>query len=143
MKPSRSTRRKRLYAHAVLASVMLSAVLVARSTPPSFPLAPSSSSSIQAVTHHDQRPRFEHNRAQWSTPENSFLLPPPTLESRPVATTLQLVFTFRTMGLHYNRPPPLGPKASLSHLDSGFAGMNSSGVSDSENTLANPLPTHC
>jgi len=51
MTPARSSRCKRLYAHAMLVSVMLSAVLVARNTPPRFPPAPSSSSSIQAVTH--------------------------------------------------------------------------------------------
>ena len=117
MTPSRSSRRNRLYAHAVLASVMLSAILVARNTPPSFPPAPSSRSSIRAVTHHDQRPRFEHNRAQWSTTENAFLPPPPALDRAPIAAILLLTFAFQTMGLHYNRPPPLGPKASASHFD--------------------------
>jgi hypothetical protein len=126
MTPSPSSRHKRLYAH--VASLMLSAILVARNTPPSFPLSPWSNSSVQANRHHDQRPRFEHNRAQWSTPEHSFLPVPPAIESAPVAPTLRLAFTLQTMGLHYNRPPPLVFQPSSSHLDSGFAGMNASGV---------------
>ena len=108
MVPSRSRRRDRRHAQAVLASLMLSAVLVARSTPPSFPPVPATNSSIQAITHHDQRPRFEHNRAQWSAAANTFLPAPPTPEFAPVASSSQLAFTLQTKGFNYNRPPPPG-----------------------------------
>jgi hypothetical protein len=107
MAHSRSSRRKRLCAQAVLASVALSAVLVARSIPPSFSLRSSVSASISAITHHDQRPRFDHNQAQWNTPRDTFLLAPPAPESVHVTTELQLVVTLNTKGFHYNRPPPL------------------------------------
>jgi len=107
MVPSRSRRRDRRHAQAVLASLMLSAVLVARSTPTSAPV-PATNSSIQAITHHDQRPRFGHNRAQWSAATNTFLPASPTLEFAPVASSSQLAFTLQTKGFNYNRPPPPG-----------------------------------
>jgi hypothetical protein len=108
MVPSRSRRQDTLYGHAVLAALMLAAVLIARSIPPSFPPVPSTNSSIQAITHHDQRPRFEHNRAQWSAPKNAFLPAPPTPEFAPVAASSRVAFTLLAKGWHYNRPPPSG-----------------------------------
>lgn len=98
---------KRLYAQAVTAALVLSAILLARSSPPNFPPAPWANSSIRAITHHDERPRFEHNRAQWSNPESTFQCVLPALHSRQVAATLQSPSTVQSKGRHYNRPPPL------------------------------------
>jgi glycine/D-amino acid oxidase-like deaminating enzyme len=98
MAHSRSKRRKTLCAQAVLASVVLSALLFARSAPPSFPQRSSVNASISAVTHHDQRPRFDHNHAQWNSPQNTCLPVPPALESAHVASELQLAVTLLIRG---------------------------------------------
>jgi hypothetical protein len=105
---SRNGEHTRLYAQAVLAALVLSAILVARSIPPNFPPAPWADSSIRAIAHHDERPRFEHNRAQWSNPESTFQPVLPALESRHAAAPLRSSFTVQAKGRHYNRPPPLG-----------------------------------
>jgi hypothetical protein len=107
MAHSRKIERTRLYRRAVLASVAFSSVLVARSAAPSFPRAPLAKSSTRAITHHDERPRLVHNRAQWRAAEDTFLLPPPVLDGIYVDTTWQLTLAGQLEGLHYNRPPPL------------------------------------
>jgi hypothetical protein len=106
MAHSWSRRHKTLCAQAVLASVLLSVLLIARSTPPSFPQGRSGNASYRAITHHDERPRFDHNHAQWSTPEKTFLFVPPAFESAHAAPDLQLVLRLKTKGFHDNRPPP-------------------------------------
>jgi hypothetical protein len=95
------------WAQIVLVIPALSAVLVARNIPPTFPTQPSVHSAISASSHHDQRPRFDYNQALWSTPESTFLPVPPTIESARLTLVLQLAFSLKTKGYHYNRPPPL------------------------------------
>jgi hypothetical protein len=96
------------WARIVLVIPVLSAILVARNIPPTFPTQPSVNSAISASSHHDQRPRFDYDQALWSMPESTFLSVPPTIESARVTQVLQLAFSLKTKGYHYNRPPPLG-----------------------------------
>jgi hypothetical protein len=106
MAPSQS-QHQRLYAHAAgFGHPIRSASGTEHST--KLSATPSASCSIQAITHHDQRPRLEHNRVQWSAPGRTFLPAPRVLEAARVAATVGLAFALKTEGLHYNRPPPLG-----------------------------------
>jgi hypothetical protein len=108
MAQSRSGTSSRAGARIVLACVALAAVLVARHIPPDFPAAPSIHSAFSAKSHHDQRPRFDNNRLQWSAPADMFLPAPPVAESADLALSVEPLPRLQTKGFHYNRPPPLG-----------------------------------
>jgi hypothetical protein len=107
MAQSRGRTYTRACTQAVLISVVLSGVLVARNIPPNFPPKPSAHSAFNATSHHDQRPRFDHNGSQWSSPADAFLPTPPVAEPADLVLTSQLFSTLQTKGFHYNRPPPL------------------------------------
>lgn len=99
---SGSTRK----ASATLVALALFAVLTARNVPPVFAATPFLHSTIQAVSSHDQRPRFEYDGTQWSIPAGDFQLIRPSVELVHSATITQFFPILRTKGSHYNRPPP-------------------------------------
>jgi hypothetical protein len=107
MSQSRSRTYTRACTQAVLISVVLSGVLVARNIPPNFPTRPAAHSAFSATSHHDQRPRFNHDGFQWNSPVDAFLPTPPAAESAELAPASQLFSILQTKGFHYNRPPPL------------------------------------
>jgi hypothetical protein len=107
MAQSRNGVNSRAWARIVLACVALAAVLVARHIPPDFPAEPSIHSAVNANSHHDQRPRFNNNGLQWSTPADVFLPAPPVAESADLASAAEPLPRLKTKGFHYNRPPPL------------------------------------
>jgi hypothetical protein len=98
---------RNLCARALVVCLALSAVLVARNVPPHFPAKASTHSTLNATSHHDQRPRFDHIGSQWSSPGEAFLFAPPAEHSPAFDLTAVVVPTFLVKGFHYNRPPPL------------------------------------
>jgi hypothetical protein len=106
--PAQSRNRcARVCARALVICLISSAVLVARNVPVHFPATASSHSSLSAVSHHDQRPRFDHMGSQWSSPGEAFLFVPPAEHSSVLRLTSVIVPSFLVKGFHYNRPPPL------------------------------------
>ena len=103
----RSDSQRRSWTEVLLASSALLALLVARNALPDFPKVPSAQSAASAVSHHDQRPRFDHG-PQWSAPADRFLPRPPVAESSHLAPRPQRFLALQTKGFHYNRPPPIG-----------------------------------
>jgi len=93
-------------ASAMLVALALFAVLTARNVPPVFAATPSLHSTIQAISSHDQRPRFEYDGTPWSIPAGDFRLILPSVELAHSATVTQLFPILRTKGSHHNRPPP-------------------------------------
>ncbi len=90
----------------ILAAVALAALLAARNVPPSFLITPSTHSQISAVSHHDQRPRFDRDGSQWSAVPDSVETSPPVVEAARFEQPAQPLFVLHAKGRHYNRPPP-------------------------------------
>jgi hypothetical protein len=101
-----SGSKRTIWIRVTLAFVALSAVLTARNVPPVFPHATSVHSAIRAISHHDQRPRFDYNGSGWSAPAENFQLVPPAVELVHSASISQLFPILCIKGSHYNRPPP-------------------------------------
>jgi len=103
----RNGDRGAFWVRALLVSVALSSVLVARNVPPRFPRTLGVHSAISPDAHHDQRPRFDNNGSQWGTVADSFLPAPPVVESAPLTPLPHLFTTLQSKGFHFNRPPPV------------------------------------
>ena len=103
----RSGRRGAIWLRFGLVCGVLLSLLGARNVPPSFSRFPGLYTGVSADSHHDQRPRFDHNVAQWTAPSESFLLVPPSSESCEVAAAPHSYVGLQEEGVHYNRPPPL------------------------------------
>jgi len=103
----RNAKRGTIWVQTFVASIALFALLVIRNAPPDFP-KPSSlhHCSINAVSSHDQRPRFNAGGLEWSAPVSHFLSFPPAAESARLTPVSQLSSPLQTKGFHYNRPPP-------------------------------------
>ncbi len=106
-RPYWSESRSRIWMRALPACATLLALLAAGNALPNFPKTPSVHLAISAVSHHDQRPRFDDYGPQSSAAVAGFLPLPPTESSLPLISVPQLFSTIRTDGFHYNRPPPV------------------------------------
>jgi hypothetical protein len=95
---------KRIRALMVFAAA--SAVLSARNTPPTFAHA-SSTHSVKAVAHHDQRPRFDNNTPQSYPLPAAFALVGPTEIHAHLRLATAILVSFPTKGARFNRPPPI------------------------------------
>jgi hypothetical protein len=109
---SRDGRRRATSIYAVIGIAALFALLVARSIPPDFLQVVSLEHSngvslISGVSSHDQRPRFDCDGLQWSTPVNEFLPFPPAEISSHLMSRTQMFVVFHVKGFHFNRPPPV------------------------------------
>jgi len=103
----RSGNQSTIWARLLLAAVALFAVLAARNALPDFREASSVHSAFNAVSHHDQRPRFDRDGPTWGAPDSSVLPIPPAVESAHVGPAPRPFSTLQPKGFHYNRPPPL------------------------------------
>ena len=103
----RNRRREAISTQAFLAFAALFALLVIRTAPPDFPRPPSlHHSSVNAVSSHDERPRFDSGGLQWSAPVGHFLPFPPAADYGHLNPVPQLWSALQSKGFHYNRPPP-------------------------------------
>jgi len=101
-------RREAVWSQALLAFAAVFALLLIRTAPPDFPKLPSvHHTSINAVSSHDQRPRFDSDGLQWSAPVGHFLPLPPAAECAHLTPVTRLWSALQTKGFHYNRPPPV------------------------------------
>jgi hypothetical protein len=99
-------RREAIFGQAFLAFAALFALLAIRSAPPNFPRTSLQHSSVNAISSHDERPRFDSSGAQWSAPVGHFLPFPPAADSAHLAPVPQLCSALQSKGFRYNRPPP-------------------------------------
>jgi hypothetical protein len=110
MLPERYFRKgsyRTIWIRPVLALVALLSLLAARNVLPHFPRATGAYSVINADSHHDQRPRFDHSSSQWSAPAEVFLPTPRVADAPNLTPAPQLFSTLQAKGFHYNRPPPI------------------------------------
>jgi hypothetical protein len=103
----RNRSREAIWTQAFLACAALFALLVIRTAPPDFPRPPSlHQSSVDSVSSHNERPRFDWGGSQWSAPVSHFLPFPPVAYSAHSTPVPQLWSVLQSKGFHYNRPPP-------------------------------------
>ncbi len=107
MSPGRHFRirgKRAVWLRALLASVVLVAIFVARGAPSQFP---SADHSISADSYHDQKPRFDNSGPGWSAPVATFQFFPPSARSAHGIAAPLLFSTLQTEGFHFDRPPPI------------------------------------
>jgi hypothetical protein len=103
----RNRGREAISTQTFLAFAALFALLVIRTAPPDFPRLPSlHQSSVNTVSGHHERPRFDSDGLQWSAPVGHFLPFPPAADSAHLTPVPQLCSALQSKGFHYNRPPP-------------------------------------
>jgi len=100
-------------ARAAFVCVAALSVLLARSTPQSFPRFSSPSSSHTSITRAlnsqndpSHRQSFDREDSQWATFETRKLSDPSPVFSPHATSSLELFVGLVTDGFHYNRPPP-------------------------------------
>jgi hypothetical protein len=91
--------------HGFLGVTALLALLLARGVPPQF-AGPANLASIQALSSHDQRPRFNYDGPKWGLPAGSFQPLQHAASFRQIAPEYPSFSSLQATGLHYNRPPP-------------------------------------
>ena len=102
----RNRRPEAICTPAFLAFAALFALLAIRTAPPDFPRTSLHHSSFNAVSSHDERPRFDSSGLQWSAPVGHFLPFPPAADYAHLTPSPQLWSALQSKGFHYNRPPP-------------------------------------
>lgn len=90
---------------AVIMCVAAVGILLARTTPPSFPHL---KLTVNSQADHGHRQCFDHEDSQWvgPPPSTAQATPPPVVSSHLTYASEPFV-EIATEGLHYNRPPPL------------------------------------
>jgi hypothetical protein len=63
--------------------------------------------SFAAVAAHNQRPKFDSDRWNWSGPVAVFQPLPPETQTADAAFPVQISFSRQVKGFRYNRPPPI------------------------------------
>jgi hypothetical protein len=92
---------------AALGALVLFAIFAARGVPPDFSRALNSHPTLEANSHHDQRPRFDDSAYQWSAPPASFQIRLPDAELAGLIVEPEVFSTIQTKGFRFNRPPPV------------------------------------
>jgi hypothetical protein len=98
--------RKIHWIESVLAVAALVSLLAVRNTAPEFSALNTTRNSIVNAPSHDLKPRFKCAAENWTVPVGSFLILPALTESLHLPLAPRFLFTLRTQGFRYNRPPP-------------------------------------
>jgi hypothetical protein len=108
MSPEWDLRRGRFgsFARALLVVSGALALFATRTYPPRFSTPASNHSKVSAVSHHDQRPRFDRDGSQWSALTEKVQIAPVNEESAHTRPAPRVSWTWQAEGIHYNRPPP-------------------------------------
>jgi len=98
--------RMRTWTQVMLACAALLGVFAARNVPPVFDAMPVHF-ALSADAHHDQRPRFDSDRADWSVPASSPFPTPIVVLSLHFMPAPAIRSAVPIRGDRYNRPPPV------------------------------------